>query len=67
MQLQWQNHPCTGKIKNELPNTQQTQVENGVKYINVTNISQIQLPFPMEQPPQYMQLIPNIIAESLMK
>ena len=67
IQVQCQNKSFTVNIYNPIPKTRQTQVNNFVKRVNVSNITQIYLLLPIAQPPQYLQLIHNIITESLMK
>ena len=67
IQVQWQNHSCTGSIYIYNYQEKNSQGAYCVKFTNVLHINQIQLPLPVVQTPYYLQLIPHIINYYLIK
>ena len=67
IRVQWQNKSFTRNIYNKITKTSQTCGKYFVKCADIPNITQIQLLLRTNKPPQYLQLIPHIITEYLMK
>ena len=66
-QVQWQNKALTGNVYNRIPTKRDNGVNNFIKCVNVLNITWIQSLLPMDQPPQYLQLVIHNNTDYLMK